>query len=159
VPAADRISLVVALALRWAVLRHKPNRDKRVAFVLTNSPGKAARIGNAVGLDTPASLLRVLHALRAAGYQVGELPADGDALIQRLIDRCSYDETFLTAEQLTTAAGRVPVECYEEWFQELPEVQRRQIGGQWGPPPGEAYVHDGHIALAGLELGNVFIAL
>ena len=30
---------------------------------------------------------------------------------------------------------------------------------QWGPPPGEAYVHDGHIALAGLEFGNVFVAL
>jgi cobaltochelatase CobN len=30
---------------------------------------------------------------------------------------------------------------------------------QWGPPPGEGYVQDGHIALAGLELGNVFVAL
>ena len=45
-------------------LRRKPNRDKRVAFVLTNSPGKAAKIGNAVGLDAPASLLRVLKAMR-----------------------------------------------------------------------------------------------
>ena len=30
---------------------------------------------------------------------------------------------------------------------------------QWGPPPGEAYVHDGAIALAGLAFGNVFVAL
>eukprot|EP00957_Ditylum_brightwellii_P152968 11643629-Ditylum_brightwellii.AAC.1 len=30
---------------------------------------------------------------------------------------------------------------------------------QWGPPLGEAYVHENKIALAGLEFGNVFVAL
>ena len=44
----------------YAALRRTPNAEKRIAFVLTNSPGKAARIGNAVGLDAPASLLRLL---------------------------------------------------------------------------------------------------
>jgi cobaltochelatase CobN len=158
-PVADRISRVVGLALRFAALRRKLNRDKRVAFVLTNSPGKAAKIGNAVGLDAPASLLRVLTALREAGYRVGELPPDGDALIHALIDRCSYDETLLTAGQLANAAGRVPADEYRRWFDDLPEGQRRQMTGQWGAPPGEAYVHDGHVALAGLEFGNVFVAL
>ena len=54
------------------MLRRKPNADKRVAVVLTNYNAKASRIGNAVGLDTPASLLRLLHAMRAAGYDVGD---------------------------------------------------------------------------------------
>jgi cobaltochelatase CobN len=158
-PAADRIARVTSLALRFAQLRRKPRSQKRIAFILTNSPGKAAKIGNAVGLDAPASLLRILIALRESGYQVGELPPDSDALFHALIDRCSYDETFLTSEQLTQAAGRVSVERYQTWFDELPASQQRQMIEQWGPPPGEAYVHDGHIALAGLELGNVFIAL
>jgi cobaltochelatase CobN len=158
-PVADRVSRVVGLALRFAALRRKENRDKRVAFVLTNSPGKAAKVGNAVGLDAPASLLRVLTAMREAGYDVGELPADGDALIHALIDRCSYDETLLTAEQLANAAGRVPVKEYGRWFDELPECQRRRMADQWGSPPGSAYVHDTHIALAGLDLGKVFVAL
>jgi cobaltochelatase CobN len=158
-PVADRVSRVVGLALRFAALRRKSNRDKRVAFVLTNSPGKAAKIGNAVGLDAPASLLRVLGAMRDAGYEVGELPPDGDSLIHALIDRCSYDETLLTADQLANAAGRVPTDEYRLWFDDLPERQRRQMAGQWGEPPGSAYVHDDHIALAGLDFGNVFIAL
>ena len=158
-PVEDRVARVAGLALRFAALRRTPNRDKRIAVVLTNSPGKAAKIGNAVGLDAPASLVRILAALRDAGYEVGEPPADGDALIHAIIDRCSYDETYLTAEQLADAAGRVPVEQYARWFDELPEVQRRQMTRQWGPPPGAAYVHDGCIALAGLELGNVFVAL
>src|SRR5208282_3806482 len=115
-PVADRVARVAGLALRFAELRRKPNAAKRVAFVLTNSPGKAAKIGNAVGLDAPASLLRVLAALSEAGYHVGELPPDGDTLIHTLIDRCSYDDTFLTAEQLATAAGQVPVTQYQRWF-------------------------------------------
>ena len=158
-PVEDRVARVAGLALRFAALRRTPNQEKRIAVVLTNSPGKAAKIGNAVGLDAPASLVRILAALRDAGYEVGEPPADGDALIHAIIDRCSYDETYLTAEQLANAAGRVPIEQYARWFGELPEVQRRQMTAQWGPPPGEAYVHDGCIALAGLELGNVFVAL
>ncbi len=159
VPAVDRISRVVGLALRFALLRRKPNAEKRIAFVLTNSPGKAARIGNAVGLDAPASLMRLFAAMQTAGYCIENLPPDGDTLLQRLIDRCSYDETFLTTEQLAHAAGHVPVDLYERWFRELPEAQRQQMIKQWGPPPGEAYVHDGQIALAGLEFGKVFVAL
>jgi len=158
-PVADRVARLAGLAMRFAELRRKPNREKRVAFVFTNSPGKAARIGNAVGLDAPASLLNVLAAMREAGYDVGPLPRDGDALIHTLIDRCSYDETFLTADQLAHAVVRVPAEQYQGWFDELPEGQRRRMVEQWGPPPGEAYVQDGHIALAGLELGNAFVAL
>jgi cobaltochelatase CobN len=158
-PVADRVTRVAGLALRFAALRCKPNRDKRVAFILTNSQGKAAKIGNAVGLDAPASLLRVLTAMRNVGYYVEELPPDGDALIHALIDRCSYDETLLTAEQLANAVGRVAEEEYRRWFDDLPEGQRRQMAEQWGQPPGEAYVHEDHIALAGLEFGNVFVAL
>jgi cobaltochelatase CobN len=158
-PIADRIRRLAGLALRFSVLRRKPNRDKRIAFVLTNSPGKAAKIGNAVGLDAPASLLHILKAMQYAGYTIGELPPDGDALIHALLDRCSYDETLLTAEQLASAAGRVTIEEYRRWFDDLPECQQRQITGQWGPPPGEAYIHDGHVALAGLDFGNVFVAL
>jgi cobaltochelatase CobN len=158
-PVADRIDRVAGLALRFAALRRKPNRDKRVAFILTNSPGKAAKIGNAVGLDAPASLLRILAAMADAGYDVGELPPDGDTLIHALIDRCSYDETFLTSEQLANAVGRVHAEEYRRWLDDLPEAQQRGMTGQWGPAPGGAFVHDDHLALAGLELGNVFVAL
>ena len=158
-PVGDRVARVAGLALRLARLRRLPNHDKRIAFVLTNSAGKAGRIGNAVGLDAPASLIGVLEAMRRHGYKVTDLPADGDSLIHALIARCSYDENYLTADQLANATGRVPIEAYAAWFDELPEVQQERMLRQWGPPPGEAYVHDGAIALAGLELGNVLVAL
>ncbi len=158
-PVADRVAKVARLASRQVTLRHKPNHEKRIAFILTNSAGKAQSIGNAVGLDAPASLLYVLQAMQRDGYVVENLPPDGDTLIHELIDRCSYDEIFLTEAQLANAAGRVDATSYDDWFAHLPEKQRRGMVRQWGDTPGEAYVHDNHIALAGLELGNVFVAL
>ncbi len=155
----DRVERVAGLAARFAALGRIPNEQKRIAIILTNAPGKAARIGNAVGLDSPASLIRFFAAMREAGYRVEDVPPDGDALIHELIDRCSYDETILTTEQLAHAAGRVSEERYAAWFEELPEALKRGMIEQWGPPPGGAYVQDGAIALAGLELGNVFLAL
>lgn len=159
VPEPGRVARVAGLAARFAALGRIPNDEKRVAIILTNAPGKAARIGNAVGLDSPASLIRLFAAMREAGYRVEDVPPDGDTLIHELIDRCSYDETVLTTEQLAQAVARVPVGRYAAWFDELPETLKRGMIEQWGPPPGEAYVQDDAISLAGLELGNVFLAL
>jgi cobaltochelatase CobN len=159
VPEPDRVARVAGLAAKTAVLGRKPNAQKRVAIILTNAPGKAARIGNAVGLDAPASLIRFFEAMRGAGYRIEDVPNDGDTLIHALIDRCSYDEAILTSEQLANAAARVSVLQYAAWFDELPEPIKRGMAEKWGPPPGEAYVYDGAFALAGLELGNVFLAL
>ena len=75
----ERAARVAGIAVGYGRLRHVPPAERRVALVLSAYPTKHARIGNAVGLDTPASLLVLLNALRDAGYDIG--PADGpDAL-------------------------------------------------------------------------------
>jgi cobaltochelatase CobN len=158
-PLPDRVARVAGLAQRFARLRHTPNADKRVAFVFTNSNSKAAQIGNAVGLDAPASLMSILRAMQANGYRIGELPESGSALIHALIDRCSYDNTYLSAEQLSNAVGRVPAAQYAEWLADLPPDMQARMIAQWGAAPGAAYVHDEHVVLAGIELGNTFVAL
>jgi len=158
-PLFDRVARVAGLAVRFARLKRMRNVDKRVAFIFTNSNSKAAQIGNAVGLDAPASLMHILHAMRDAGYDIGPLPGDGTALIHDLIERCSYDQTYLTAEQLTHAVGRISSAKYATWFADLPLELQEKMTAQWGAAPGVAYVHDDHLALAGIELGNTFVAL
>jgi cobaltochelatase CobN len=158
-PVPDRVARVAGIAARFARLKKKPNADKRIAFIFTNSNSKASQIGNAVGLDAPASLMHILHAMLGEGYRIEGLPENGTALIHALVDRCAYDNTFLTAEQLSSAAGHVSVARYAEWFAELPFGMQQKMIAQWGVPPGEAYVHDGKLALAGIELGNAFVAL
>jgi cobaltochelatase CobN len=159
VPDEERIDQLIDLLARLAALRHKPNAEKRLAIVLTNQAARASRIGNAVGLDAPASLIDLLAALKAAGYRVDDVPSTGDELIHALIERCSYDTEILTEAQLAHAAARVPEAQYAGWLADLPAKNQGEISGRWGPPPGEAYVHDGAIALAGLYFGNVFVAL
>jgi cobaltochelatase CobN len=159
VPDEERVAHLMRLVERTVALRRKPNGEKRVAFVLTNSTARISRIGNAVGLDAPASLLRLLEVMRAEGYAIEGLPESGDALIHALIERCSYDVEVLTEEQLQNAVGHVPIGQYRAWFEELPAQNRREIKGTWGEPPGIAYVHDGHIALAGIEFGNAIVVL
>jgi cobaltochelatase CobN len=49
----ERMDFVAELARRWVELARLPTR-KRVALVLANYPTRDGRIGNGVGLDTPA---------------------------------------------------------------------------------------------------------
>ena len=155
----DRVDLVARLAIKWANLRMKPNSDKRVAVILSNYPTKDARIGNAVGLDTPASVIRLLHALKKSGYHVTDIPENGDELVHRIIERCSNDQDSLTEEQLRLAVGHVEAAQYIQWYQEFPEGVRQQLLETWGEPPGQVYRTNGSLAVAGIDLGNVFIGL
>ena len=59
----ERAARVAGIAVAHARLRHVPARRKRLAIVLSSYPTKHARIGNAVGLDTPASAVILLQAL------------------------------------------------------------------------------------------------
>ena len=51
----ERAAFVAKLAKRFCLLRTRANSQKRVALVLANYPNRDGRIGNGVGLDTPAS--------------------------------------------------------------------------------------------------------
>jgi cobaltochelatase CobN len=155
----DRLERVAGLAVRLARLRHIPPAGKRVAVVLSAYPTKRSRIGNAVGLDAPASLLVVLDALRAAGYAIAELDGDSDALMARLADELTYDLPTLTPAQQAMAVGRLYIEDYVAWFATLPVELRDRVEATWGPAPGKVCVHDDHLTFAGLDLGGAVVAI
>ena len=158
-PRPDRIDFLARLAVKWARLRLKPNSEKRIAIILSNYPTKDARIGNAVGLDTPASVVHILNALKSAGYRVDDIPADGDELVRRIIERCSNDRDSLTEEQLRLAAGHVTADQYRGWFADFPASVREKVTEAWGGPPGQVYRSGDSLAIAGIDLGNVFVGL
>ncbi|WP_447974029.1 cobaltochelatase subunit CobN [Nitrospira sp. Kam-Ns4a] len=155
----DRVDQVAALALNWARLRRLPNHEKRVAILFGNYPSKNARIGNGVGLDTPASVLAILRRLAAEGYDVGALPESGDALMHALIDRCTQDEEFVTAAQLEAAVGTLADERYCRRFAALPASVQAGLAARWGAPPGR-HLHNGRgLAIPGLLFGKVFVGI
>jgi cobaltochelatase CobN len=172
VPDPERAARVAGTAVALARLRHTPPQHRRVAVMLSAYPTKHARIGNAVGLDTPASTVRLLRAMRDRGYDIGPAagpdalpgvePADGDALIHAVIDAGGQDPEWLTDQQLATAAVRIPAAQYRGWFGRLPAELRAAMEKAWGPPPGDLYVDraasaDGDIVLAALRAGHVVL--
>ncbi|MYS21176.1 cobaltochelatase CobN subunit [Streptomyces sp. DvalAA-14] len=155
----ERAARVAGIAVRHAALKHKPNADKHIALVFTAYPTKHSRVGNAVGLDTPASAVGLLRALRDAGYVTGDFPEDGDELIHRLIAAGGHDVEWLTEEQLASAPARVPLADYRRWFAMLDEDLRAGMLEHWGEPPGSLYIDGEDIVLASLRFGNVVIMI
>jgi cobaltochelatase CobN len=162
----ERCARVAGLAVKHARLRAIPPAEKRVAVVFSAYPTKHARIGNAVGLDTPASAVALLRAMRDAGYAIGEIPGvdahDGDALIHALIERGGQDPDWLTDGQLAGNPIRVSAKNYRDWFGTLPAELADAVVEHWGPPPGELFVDrsrdpDGEIVIAALQAGNVVL--
>jgi cobaltochelatase CobN len=168
VPDPERTARVAGIAVKHARLRHVPAGERRVALMLSAYPTKHARIGNAVGLDTPESVLALLSAMRDAGYDTGgdEIPGvadgDGDALMHAIIAAGGQDENWLTEEQLAGNPVRVSAARYRQWFAALDPGLRDAVTAHWGDPPGELYVDrgavpEGEIVLAALRSGNVVV--
>lgn len=168
----ERTARVARIAVNHARLRHKPNQDKRLALVLSAYPTKHSRIGNAVGLDTPVSAIRMLRRLREEGYDLGQDnevvriidsaddTAAGDALIHALIAAGGQDEEWLTNAQLTDAHVRISKASYDEWTKDLPADLREQMVETWGPTPGSLFVNDNdELVLATLQAGNIVILI
>src|SRR5262249_56160010 len=65
----ERAARVAGIALAHARLRRVPPGQRRLAIMLSSYPTKHARVGNAVGLDTPASAVVLLRAPPAAGVR------------------------------------------------------------------------------------------
>jgi cobaltochelatase CobN len=169
----ERCARVAGIAVRHARLRSVPNAEKKLALVLSAYPTKHSRIGNAVGLDTPVSAIRLLRRLRDAGYDLGSdnrvleildgTGTDteaGDALIHALISAGGQDEEWLTSGQLTDAHVRISAAAYDAWTQGLPADLRDAMVDAWGPAPGSLFVNDdGELVLSTLQAGNVVLLI
>ena len=182
VPDAERCARLAGIAVRHARLRHLDNADKRVAVMLSAYPTKHARIGNAVGLDTPASTLRVLQALHEAGYDLGDVSAipgftayveansdataaaeartaAADEFMHAIIAAGGQDPDWLTEEVMAANELKLPFAAYEEHFETLPDELRDTMIDHWGEAPGSLYVNpsSSEIYIAGLRFGNVVV--
>ena len=157
-PVADRIDFTAELAANWARLRHSPVGERRVALVLANYPNRDGRIGNGVGLDTPAGTMVLLEAMAEAGYRVGDLPTDGAALIARIqAGPTNHDPTRHGGEFLG-------LDDYQLFFAGLPASARQKISERWGPPEADPFFRTGEgacggFAISAFRLGNIAIGL
>jgi len=132
-----------------------------VAIVLSAYPTKRSRIGNAVALDTPASVIELLHALREAGYRVERIPDGGDALMDELAGAACYGAWSESPDALVGSALRLEAASYLSWWEGVAPWVREQVEQAWGPAPGEVYRDpaSGDLLFSGLDLGGVVVAV
>ena len=155
----DRAGFVADLARNWLRLRDTAPAERRVAVVLANYPNRDGRMGNGVGLDTPAGTINVLHALAQAGYAVADIPADGNALVQRLADGPTNATTI--GRTVTETLSRAD---YEIFFATLPREVQDQVTERWGPPARDPLFRPGgtdcgSFAIPAFRCGNVIVGL
>jgi len=151
-PVPDRVAFVARLAGAWARLRETSPAERRVALVLANYPNRDGRIGNGVGLDTPASTALVLRALGAAGYSVSGAPADGAALMARLLAGPTNSRRGEGGETLA-------LDDYRLFFEALDPAVRAAVSEHWGGPEGDPFVADGVFHLPLHRLGNLVVGI
>ncbi len=136
---AAEVDRLASRAGRWLALRAKANADKHVAVIYYNHPPGRQNIG-ADNLDVPQSLFDMLHALKAAGYTVGNLPASPEALLDDIMAHgVNLPEDRAALRELARSVAHVPAADYATWFAKLPaRVQGEMRDGPLGRLHAEA---------------------
>ena len=155
----DRVAFVARLAANWLTLRDTPAAERRLALVLANYPNRDGRIGNGVGLDTPAGTIEVLRALAEAGYAVEGIPADGNALVAAL--PAGPTNAGIAGRAVREELSRPD---YELFFASLPADLQEAVVARWGPPERDPFyvrreLDCGGFAVPALRLGRIFVGL
>ena len=165
-PIPERLTKLVRRVRMWVKLKNTPNNGKRLAVFLHNAPcsGVEATLGMGAGLDVFASVIRIFNELKRDGWQIENIPQDGDALHQLLMRRKAYSEFRWTCVAETVEQGgslyQMPLEGeqgYLRFYERLDSRVRNQMEKTWGPPPGTAMVYDNHLVITGINFGNVIL--
>lgn len=148
------IEYVVGLAKSWARLGRDKSSDKSIALILANYPNQDGRIGNGVGLDTPASVIEVLNAMKAQGYEVGGYPETSLDLMDAL-------QKGKTNSSKATQDVQVSLELaeYMNHFNALPLSVREEIQDRWGAPEDDPFFKDGSLELPLIRFGKTFVGV
>ncbi|HBF29967.1 cobaltochelatase subunit CobN [Rhizobium sp.] len=153
-PDLGRMRFVAKLAANWARLRNTPAHQRNIALIMANYPNRDGRLGNGVGLDTPAGSMEVLRALAAEGYKADDLPTDGDGLM-----------TALMAGPTNAAIdGRVireklSLSHYNAFFASLPVQIQDEVTARWGGPEADPFFLNGGFALPLMRFGRIMVGI
>lgn len=154
-PEPDRIRFVATLAANWVRLRNTPPAERRIALVLANYPNRDGRIGNGVGLDTPAAVVNIMNHMRITGYHIDDIPVDGDALLRHLQEGPTNE-----GRSCRQVRESLSIADYRKVMATLPVKAMRRMVKRWGPPEGgPGLMCNLHFALPVARFGNVAVAV
>ena len=153
-PHTEGVLAAARLAKNWVTLRQAETSKRKVGIVLANYPIRDGRIANGVGYDAPQSTVEILKYLGGAGYAITELPADGNALV----DRLQAGPTNANPKRGKSDFS-FPLDQYQKLFAQLPVSVQNQVTDRWGAPKDDPFCRDQEFHLPVLNFGNAVVML
>ncbi|MBB4953439.1 cobaltochelatase CobN [Agrobacterium vitis] len=153
-PDLGRAAFVAKLAANWARLRNTPAPSRNIALIMANYPNRDGRLGNGVGLDTPAGSMEVLRALKAEGYDVHGLPTDGDGLMTALMAGPTNAATDGRMIRETLSLSH-----YKAFFASLPVQIQDEVTARWGGPQTDPFFLEDGFALPLMRFGRIMVGI
>ncbi|GAA6211505.1 cobaltochelatase subunit CobN [Hyphomicrobiales bacterium 4NK60-0047b] len=120
----NRTEFVAKLAASWSKLQSTEIEKRKVALILSNYPSNDGRIANGVGLDTPAGTIKLLEAMKEAGYDLNTIPTNGDELIKQL--------QHATADK--SEWHHYPLTDFQKAWNKLDQTFKDEVVERWGQP-------------------------
>jgi len=149
----ERLHRLTGRLKNWISLRHTPTPERKLAIILYNFPPGYGATGTAALLNVPKSLLNFLQALKAQGYEVGELPEDGEEIIKEVKEA---DDTP-PLNKGSKGRPQVNVRTLEKW---LGYLQTTRVEKQWKSLTGTGLkTYGDEFQIGGIQLGNVWIGV
>ncbi|HEY9849075.1 MAG TPA: magnesium chelatase subunit H [Leptolyngbyaceae cyanobacterium] len=146
----ERVKRLTGRIKNWISLRKTPPSERKIAIILYGFPPGYGATGTAALLNVPKSLIKFLQALKAEGYTVGDIPEDGEELIDWVK---VADESLPLAEGVST----VNVRTLEKW---LGYLLTNRIEKQWKSLTGTGIkTYDNEYNIGGIQLGNIWIGV
>lgn len=148
----ERVDKVISRIQRWRTLRHKPNKDKRIAIVMYNYPPGEGGIGAGAFIDALSSVEAITRELQTRGYNV-------EPLTREQVCRHFDEEGNCNCPQWRAPASGVSMA--EERYVKATEtaVWAKRIEDYWGPFPGRVMAGNDGVAIPCIKIGNVILGL
>lgn len=174
----ERVKRLTGRINNWIQLRRKAKGDRKIAIILYGFPPGYGATGTAALLNVPKSLQKLLTALKADGYNVDNIPEDGEEIIKQVKtadDFISYSAPpFIPPQEVGNIQDKnstsnsplskedrggytVDVKTLDRW---LGYLLTTRIEKQWGnlTQTGIKTIGD-KFQIGGIQLGNVWIGV
>ncbi|MDJ0554004.1 MAG: magnesium chelatase subunit H [Microcoleaceae cyanobacterium MO_207.B10] len=163
----ERVKRLTGRVKNWIKLRQTPPAERKIALILYGFPPGYGATGTAALLNVPRSLLKFLHALKEEGYNVGEIPEDGEELISQIK---KADEIYHSSDPVRASCSpsssshissshpsQVNIKSLEKWLGYLSTTRMEK---QWENLTRTGIKTDGeNFHIGGIQLGNVWLGV
>ncbi len=165
----ERIQRLTNRVKSWVSLRQKPISERKIAIILYGFPPGYGAVGTAALLNVPRSLIKLLNALKAQGYTVGDIPEDGEELIRQI--KAADENPTPTLPASREGVGVISPVVYggarggytvnaktlEKW---LGYLLTSRIEKQWKYLTGSGIkTYGDEFNIGGVQLGNIWIGV